>query len=101
MYAHERSLVHRMKGRPFALIGVNSDRSRAAARDAVTTKNLNWRSFWADGERGPIPKAWNVRRWPTLYVLDGDGVIRWKGHGTKGLDAAIEACVVAAEQRGR
>ena len=101
MYPHERSLVKRFESRPFALIGVNSDRNREVARKAVRTKNLSWRSFWADGERGPIPLAWNVRKWPTLYVLDHTGVIRWKGHGTDGLDAVIEECVEATERDRR
>ena len=98
MYTHERSLVNQWKGRPFALIGVNSDRTVEAARRAVKTKNLSWRSFFAGGERGPIPTAWNVRRWPTLYVLDTAGIIRWKGHDTRGLDDIIALCVDEAER---
>jgi hypothetical protein len=27
---------------------------------------------------GPIATAWNVRGWPTLYILDHNGVIRYK-----------------------
>ena len=97
MYPHERSLVKRLADRPFALVGVNSDRDRETACAAVAAHQLNWRSFWAGGEHGPIPLAWNVRRWPTLYVIDHRGIIRWKGHRADGLDEVIESCVAVAE----
>ncbi len=35
MYPHERSLVEEMKDKPFALIGVNSDKELARAKKAV------------------------------------------------------------------
>lgn len=28
----------------------------------------------------PISTAWNVERWPTIYLIDEDGAIRAKGH---------------------
>ncbi len=82
MYPHERSLVKEMQGKPFALIGVNSDGNRDAIRKIVQEKNLNWRSFWngPKGPSGPIAAAWNIRGWPTLYVLDEKGVIHYSGH---------------------
>ena len=45
MYPHERSLVNEMKNRPFALIGVNSDKDLDKIREIVVDKNINWRSF--------------------------------------------------------
>ena len=73
MYPHERSLVEEMKDKPFALIGVNSDKDVARARKAVADNQLNWRSFHAgpQGAGGPIPKAWAIKGWPTIVVLDG------------------------------
>jgi len=89
MYPHERSLVEEMKDEPFALIGVNSDRDLDEIRKTVEEKKLNWRSFWngPQGAAGPISRAWNVRGWPTLYVLDAEGKIHYKGHDG---DSAIE-----------
>ena len=82
MYPHERSLVKRLEGKPFALIGVNSDNSRDFAKNAVTSEKLTWRSFWNGGStNGPISNAWNVRGWPTLYIIDDRGVIRHKFQG--------------------
>ena len=34
MYPHERSLVERLKDKPFALIGVNSDTDKDEAEEA-------------------------------------------------------------------
>src|SRR5262249_34139118 len=35
MYPQERSLMERFKGRPFAMLGVNSDRDKAAVLDVL------------------------------------------------------------------
>ena len=73
MYPHERSLVKRLSGEPFALVGVNSDSDREKTKQVIQEKGLTWRSFWNGGStRGPISTAWNVRGWPTIYVLELD-----------------------------
>ena len=76
MYPHERSLVKRLEGKPFALLGVNSD-TKERVRQAMKKENITWRSWWDGGNtEGPIAKAWNVSGWPTIYVIDAKGVIR-------------------------
>lgn len=91
MYPHERSLVEKLADKPFALIGVNSDSDLEEIRKIVKDKNLTWRSFWngEDGTSGPISKKWNVSGWPTVYVLDAEGKIHYKGHGGSGIDDTI------------
>ena len=80
MYPHERSLVKQLADKPFALIGVNSDRDREKLKDVMKEKDITWRSFWNGGSTGgPISTKWNVRGWPTIYVVDAKGVIRYKG----------------------
>ncbi len=80
MYPHERSLVKRLKDEPFALLGINSDRDREKIKQTCKDKKITWRSFWNGGStNGPISTAWNVRGWPTIYILDDKGVIRFKG----------------------
>jgi hypothetical protein len=101
MYPHERSLVKRMANRPFALIGVNSDRDREKLKEVMKEKEITWRSFWNGGSTsGPISSAWNVSGWPTIYVIDHKGVIRHKSTGSPGeetVDQWIDALVEAAE----
>jgi hypothetical protein len=82
MYPHERSLVKRLAGKPFAIVGVNSDKDRDQLKATVKKEEITWRSFWNDGGvDGPIAVRWNIQAWPTLYVLDAKGFIRWKGVG--------------------
>jgi Thioredoxin-like len=101
MYPHERSLVKRLADKPFAIIGVNSDEDRDAIKKVLEKENITWRSFWNDGGTdGPISTAWNVRGWPTIYLLDHEGVIHYKGHGEDEakFDARIDKLVEAAEK---
>ena len=91
MYPHERSLVKQLADQPFALIGVNSDRDLDQIREVVKEKNITWRSFWngPQGTGGPISTEWGVTGWPTIYVLDADGRIRYKNVRGKEMDDAI------------
>lgn len=100
---HERELVERFQGRPFVLIGVNGDETRAAAAKAVAQHQISWRSFWngEGGADGPITDAWNVRGWPTVYVIDHNGTLRAKGLRGKALDGPLEKLVAAAEASDR
>jgi len=102
MYPHERSLVKKLADKPFALVGVNSDQNREALKPILEKEQITWRSFWngPQGTGGPISAEWNVRGWPTLYVLDHKGVIRHKWVGSPSgevLDKAIEKLVKEAE----
>ena len=93
MFPHERSLVEKYKNEAFAIIGVNSDKDLEALKEVRVKENITWRSFWngPEGTGGPISAAWNVRGWPTLYVLDAKGVIRFKSVGSneKAMDAVL------------
>ena len=101
MYPHERSLVKRMADRPFALIGVNSDTDKDQLRKRMAEEQITWRSFWngPKGTRGPISEAWNVRGWPTIYVLDHKGVIRFKDVREKALDEAVDQLLAEMEKK--
>ena len=92
MYPHERSLVKRLANKPFALIGINSDRDKAQLKQVMKQENITWRSFWngPQGTRGPISTAWGVRAWPTIYVLDHNGIIRFKNVRGEAMDKAVD-----------
>ena len=97
MYAHERSLVERLKDKPFALIGVNSD-SKERVLEAMKKNNITWRSFWDGGKTGgPIATKWAVTGWPTIYVLDSKGVIRLKGVRGEAMDKAVDQLLAEME----
>jgi thiol-disulfide isomerase/thioredoxin len=91
MVPMERALTERMKGRPFALIGVNGDGILPDALRAVAREKITWSSFWngKGGSDGPISSAWNVSGWPTVYLLDANGIIRFKFEGYGDVTSAI------------
>jgi thiol-disulfide isomerase/thioredoxin len=97
---HEREIVEKLRGRPFALLGVNGDEDVAKAKEAVETAKITWRSFSPDdsGRRGGIPSAWNVFSWPTTYVIDHTGVIRHINLRGTDLDKPLEELVAQAEE---
>src|ERR1043166_977838 len=104
MFPHERSLVERLKDKPFALIGIDSDENLAQLRPHLEEEKITWRSFWCGkkGTFGAIPGKWNVHGWPTLYVIDAKGVIRFKSVGAKEkeMDAVIEGLLADMEGGG-
>ena len=91
MYPHERSLVKRLEGKPFALIGVNSDKSRETVKIARNSENLTWRSFWNGGSTGgPISQAWRVQSWPSIWVIDPKGIVRFRDVRGDDMDRAVD-----------
>jgi len=68
----------------------------------MVQEKISWRSFWngPKGTDGPISKAWNVRSWPTIYVLDSKGVIRSKGVHEKQLDEAVDDLLAEMANEG-
>lgn len=91
MIPHERSLVQKLADKPFALLGVNSDKDLEALKKRLNDETMTWR-HWFDGgsTRGPIATAWNVSGWPTTYVIDAEGVIRFKDLRDDQAEQAIE-----------
>jgi hypothetical protein len=94
MYAYERSLVKRLEKEPFALVGVCSDVDRTALKSVLAKEGSTWRSFWNGGTADdPISRAWNVTGWPTIYVLDAKGTIRFKNPHGQDLDRAVDELI--------
>ena len=90
MYPHERSLVKRMEKMPFVLLGVNSD-PKTDIQAAMKREQITWPFFWDGGNtNGPIAKKYGVQSWPTIYVLDAKGVIRYKNVRGPKMDEAVE-----------
>ena len=101
MYPHERSLVKRLDGKPFVLVGVNSDSDRAKAKELSAKKGPPWRSFWDGGSLlGPIQSQWNIQAWPTMYVIDHKGVIVGQTYPIGEGAAQVERTVKEAESAG-
>ncbi len=100
---HERELVERFKDKPFVLLGVNGDEPGKELLEKTKALNVSWRSLQnqPDEKAGKHSEKWNVMTWPTVYLIDAQGVIRKKWIGRvdpKMLDEAIETLVKQIEK---
>jgi hypothetical protein len=94
--------VKRLEGKPFALLGVNSDSSVETLRGLQQKGTVTWRSWWdGDPAAGPgIGAQWGLEVSPTLYLIDHKGVIRKRYEGSPGertLDKEVDGLVREAE----
>ena len=87
---HEVALAKRLADKPFTILGVNLDRTLAAARAVIEKEKIPWPNF-CDGDPtkpGPIFTLYHIQSVPVIYVLDHKGIIRAKDvHG-----AALDKC---------
>jgi peroxiredoxin len=104
-YPYERFLMELYTGWPFAILGVDSSDSSDAARQGRFMYGLSYPAWWdgASGHdgagRGPIATEWNVQGWPTTYVLDADGRIRFVDLRNEDLMKAVRQLLVEEQRR--
>jgi hypothetical protein len=89
MIPHEKAMVDRLKSKPFALIGINSDGDRDTLRKILDKTGIGWRQVVDGSTSGPIASQWNVSGWPTIYVIDQKGVIRHRDLRDQELEDAV------------
>ena len=94
-----------MKGKPFALIGVNINCHDPKTLKAVMdAERLGFRSFTdtKNGEGlGVIGSAWNLYGTPMVFVLDHKGVIRYRRVGyqdTTAIDELLNKLMTEADE---
>ena len=101
MFPHGRSLVKKLEGKPFVLLGVNGDGNDPDVKMKNEQQMITWRSFKNERQGKPdITDEWGLQGWPTLILIDHKGVVRQKWVGAPPasvLDQAIEEAVKAAE----
>jgi thiol-disulfide isomerase/thioredoxin len=74
---HEREMAERYAGDSFAIVGINGDSDVKQAQMAVAKNDITWKSLRdeREGER-KISERWSIHGWPTLCLIDQEGVIR-------------------------
>jgi thiol-disulfide isomerase/thioredoxin len=77
MIPHERKLVERYAGKPFAFVSVSADDKPEDVTTFLKETPMPW-AHWFGGKGEGVTAAWNVRAFPTFYVIDAKGVIRGK-----------------------
>lgn len=101
IYPLEKAMVDGMKNRPFAVVGVNGDDDKEEVKRVIDKEKLNWSSWWDGGpNRNRIGERWQVNAYPTIYVLDHKGVIRYRFIGVPGpaLEHAVDQLLQECEK---
>jgi peroxiredoxin len=88
MYPQERALVAKLKDKPFALVSVSTDADVETLTKSIASGEITWRCWW-DGTSGPITTRWGIDGFPSIFVLDRSGVIRFKDVRGDDLDKAV------------
>lgn len=83
--------MKRLAGKPFVLLGINSDKDRQALKQTLIDERITWRSWWDDGRiDGPIHTNWQILQRPSIHILDAKGVLRFKDLQPEDVDKAID-----------
>jgi hypothetical protein len=98
MIPHERSLVKRLDGKPFTLVSINVDEKRETLAEFLKKEPMPW-THWYNGPDGKVLADLNVCSYPTIYVLDAKGVIRYQDVRGKFLDQAVDALLKEIEEK--
>jgi peroxiredoxin len=98
MIPHEREMVEKFKDKPFALISVSADQQKKELEDFIAKEPMPWNHWW-EGPEASLLKTWNVRFFPTIYVIDAKGVIRHKHIRGEELEKAVEKLIAEAGKK--
>ena len=63
--------------------------TRTRLRNFLAAQGITWPTV-CDGPGGPISQRYQVEFFPSVYVLDGRGVIRFKHLRDRELERAVE-----------
>jgi hypothetical protein len=74
-----KELAERLRDQPFRIVGINSDADREKTIQRMRDEQISWRNILEGGTVGPVSRAWKVEGWPTCYLLDARGIIRYAG----------------------
>ena len=96
-YPYQNKLMETYKDENVVLLGVNSDSKLETIRKAKASGEAPpYRVWWDGSPSGPISRAWDVWAWPSTFILDADGVLRFVG---KRKDGMIEAVAELLEEQ--
>ncbi|MCE9562425.1 MAG: TlpA family protein disulfide reductase [Planctomycetes bacterium] len=91
MIPHERELVKNLKDKPFVFISLSADDKKETLTEFIEKEPMPWIHWWNGGAKGGPIADYKVQFYPTVYVLDEKGVIRFKHVREKTMDTAIES----------
>jgi thiol-disulfide isomerase/thioredoxin len=96
MIPHEREMVERLKDKPFVLVSISGDEKKETLKEFLARENMPWTHWW-NGNEGGILEDWNVRYFPTIYILDAKGIIRYKDLRGETMEEAVKTLLKEME----
>ncbi|MFG0288359.1 MAG: TlpA family protein disulfide reductase [Rhodopirellula sp. JB044] len=88
LYPANRKLIDEMADEPFAFLGVQGDETIETIHKSLESGEITWRVWW-DGEDNRHSARWNIEGWPSTFVLDKSGIMRFRGLRGKELATAV------------
>jgi len=99
MIPHTKTLVEKLKDKPFVFVSVSADAEKATLVNFLKSNSMPWTHWWTG--MGGIVEDWEVKAYPTIYVIDAKGVLREKivGADNAAVERAVEKLVKEAEDK--
>ncbi|MFO0808310.1 MAG: TlpA disulfide reductase family protein [Gemmataceae bacterium] len=94
---HVKTMVRKFEGKPFVFLGVSVDDEQDVLRSFVKNQRLSWPIVFDGGQSGPIATEYKVRAYPTVYVIDAQGKIRFRNRFGSDLETAVETLLAEAK----
>src|SRR5262249_21153494 len=86
---HQRELVEKLKGKPAKLVSVSADDTKQILTKFLEKEKMPWTHMWT-GAAGRFIDLYQIGSYPTIYVLDAEGTIRFKHVSNERMDHAVE-----------
>lgn len=80
-------LFEALAGRPFQILAVNKEETKSRVWKFRKLLNITFPTLL--DSRGEITRAWEVEIFPTSYLLDTSGAIRYVSYGALEWDSAV------------
>ena len=95
MIPQQREMVKKLENKPFTLLGINSDPDRSVLNKRFKEEKITWPNI-CEGSGGAISNQFNVRMYPTVFVLDHEGIIRHRNLHDAELERAVNELIKKA-----
>ena len=98
MIPHEREMSEKFKEKPFAFISLSADAEVETLKKFLEKEKMPW-THWHIGAQGEVHDQLNIEHYPTIFVLDSKGKIRYKEIRGQALEKAVETLLMETEVR--
>jgi hypothetical protein len=94
IYPDERSLAEQYRDAPFTILGVNRDSTPERLAAAIEREGFTWPIIYEGaGPDQPNRVRWKADYAPMIYLVDHEGMIRYKFWSVNGLERAVRRLV--------